>query len=58
MANFCYELCTRFNEFYQLVPVLKSEAGLKAARLALVEAFSCVLKNALDMLGIGSLERM
>jgi arginyl-tRNA synthetase len=58
VANFCYEMCTRFNEFYQFVPVLKAEHELKAARLALVEAFSCVLKSALDMLGIGSLERM
>jgi arginyl-tRNA synthetase len=58
VANFCYELCTMFNEFYQLVPVLKSEQGLKDARLALVEAFSFVLRNAMNLLGMEAVERM
>ncbi len=58
IANFCYEISTKFNEFYQFLPVLKAEEDLKSARLALVEAFSTVLKTALKLLGIEALEQM
>jgi arginyl-tRNA synthetase len=58
VANFCYEISTKFNEFYQFIPVLKAEESMKAARLALVEAFTVVMKNALIFLGIEVLESM
>jgi len=58
IANFCYELCTKFNEFYQFMPVLKAEEHIRKARLALVDAFSIVLKKALHLLGIEVLEEM
>lgn len=58
VANFCYELSTRFNEFYQFLPVLRERGEMKKARIALVHAVSVVLRNALDLLGIESLERM
>jgi arginyl-tRNA synthetase len=58
IANFCYEISTKFNEFYQLLPVLKAEERLRAARLALVEALAIVLKNALKLLGIEAIEQM
>jgi len=58
IANFCYEIATKFNEFYQFVPVLKAEEKMRYARLALVEAVSLVLRNALKLLGIEALERM
>jgi arginyl-tRNA synthetase len=58
MANFCYDLSTRFNEFYQFVPVLKAEKDLMSARLAIVEAAVQVLKNALNLIGIEALESM
>jgi arginyl-tRNA synthetase len=58
VANFCYDLSTRFNEFYQFVPVLKAEKDLMRARLAIVEAAVQVLKNALNLIGIEALESM
>jgi len=58
VANFCYDISTKFNEFYQFIPVLKAEQNIKAARLALVEAFTVVMKNALILLGIEVLESM
>ncbi|MCK4531275.1 MAG: arginine--tRNA ligase [Candidatus Aenigmarchaeota archaeon] len=58
IANFCYELSTKFNEFYQFLPVLKAKEGMRPVRLALVKAVSIVLKNALNLLGIEALERM
>ncbi len=58
VANFCYELSNRFNEFYQFVPVLKAGDELRPSRLALVKAVSIVLMNALGLIGIEALERM
>jgi len=58
IANFCYEISTKFNEFYNLFPVIKAEERMRDARLAMVSAFSIVLKNALSLLGIEALESM
>jgi len=58
IANFCYDLCTKFNEFYQALPVLKAKEETKNARLALVEAVSIVLERSLYLLGMEVLERM
>ncbi len=56
IANYSYQLSQIFNEFYHVCPVLGSKE--EAFRLALVEAFRQVLRNALDLLGIETLEEM
>lgn len=56
VANYCYELCQKFNSFYQNCPVIKSEKTF--FRLALVEAFRYTLKNSLNLLGINIVEKM
>ena len=56
IANYCYQLAKLFNEFYHACPVIGSEQ--EAFRLALVEAFRQVLRNALSLLGIDVLEEM
>ena len=58
IANYASNLATLFNEFYQSLPVLKSEEETKKARLALVKATQNVLKNALSLLGINAPEVM
>lgn len=58
MANYCYNLSTKFNEFYQFMPVIHARLGLKTPRLALVKAVSIALKNGLGLLGIEAPERM
>jgi arginyl-tRNA synthetase len=58
LARHAYTLATAFNHFYEKVPVLKGEADVRAARLALVSAFGVALKNVLEILGITALERM
>jgi len=58
VANYVFDLATLFNEFYQSVPVLKSEGRLLSSRLALVNTVSVVLKIGLDLLGIDVLEEM
>ncbi len=58
LARYAYTLATAFNLFYEKVPVLKGEAEVRGARLALVRAFGIALKNSLQILGITALERM
>jgi arginyl-tRNA synthetase len=53
VAVFAHELAVSFNGFYEKVPVNKEpDMELRAARLALVEAVSRVLVQAMRLLGI------
>ncbi len=56
IANYSYELAREFNEFYHKAQVIGSEK--EAFRLGLVNAFSQVLKNSLNLLGIEVIEKM
>ncbi len=58
IANYAYELATSFNEFYEKVPVIKTEGETRKVRVSLVKAFRQVLGNCLWILGIEALERM
>jgi arginyl-tRNA synthetase len=56
IANYAYQISQSFNEFYHSSQVIGSEN--EGFRLALVDAFSQTLKNALDLLGISAIEKM
>lgn len=56
IANYTYQLAQVFNEFYHSSRVIGSEQ--EAFRLALIQSFRQVLKNALKLLGIETLEEM
>ena len=59
IADFANNLADKFNSFYNALPVIKAESEeLSDARLALVDAVSKALRNALNILGIEALERM
>lgn len=58
VAGYAQELAERFNLFYRDAPVLQAPAGLREARLAVVEASRVVLKNALECLGIEAIAEM
>ena len=59
IAHYLYELCKCFNRFYVNISVLKAETEeLKQGRLLLLKAFSLVLKEGLNLLGITPPERM
>lgn len=58
VAHYSYELAQLFNEFYHACPVIDADKDVKNFRLALVESFRIVLKNALSLLGIETLEEM
>ncbi|MHC1605696.1 MAG: arginine--tRNA ligase [Candidatus Methanofastidiosia archaeon] len=56
ITKYVNEVATRFNSFYNELPVLKSDK--REDRLALVEATRIVLANCLRLLGITPLEEM
>jgi arginyl-tRNA synthetase len=56
IANYSYQLCQIFNEFYHACPVIGSKKQM--FRLNLVESLRIVLKNSLFLLGIETLEKM
>ena len=56
IANYAHQIAQTFNEFYHSSKVIGSEQ--EAFRLQLVDSFSQVLKNALNLLGIQPLETM
>ena len=58
LASYVFELASCFNQFYRDMPVLKAEKDEKNARLALVDCFRIVLRNALNLLGIDAPEEM
>lgn len=56
MANYAYELCQVFNQFFHECPVLRSDNP--GQRLALVTSFRKTIGQVLDLLGIEKLEEM
>ncbi len=58
VSGYVYELSTKFNEFYNTMPVIRAPAGMREARLALVEAVAVIIRNSLSLLCIDVLERM
>lgn len=54
------QLAKLFNKFYNVSPILKDDVpeDVKKARLALVSATACVIKSALGLLGIETVEKM
>jgi len=59
IARYCYALCVAFNAFYEHVKVLDGKNDeLTNARLCMIISFKSTLKNALDIIGISTPERM
>mgnify|MGYP001618650390 CR=1 FL=1 len=60
IANYSFQLCQTFNEFYAHCKVIDAEKGKSQAefRLKLVDFFRKVLKNSLFLLGIEVMEEM
>jgi len=58
LATYVYDVASQFNQFYRDCPVLQAEAGLREARLALVDGARIVLRNAMDCLGLSAPREM
>jgi arginyl-tRNA synthetase len=59
VATYAHSLAATFSEFYEAVQVnSEPDPGLRDARLAMIQAFREILKDALTLLGIGALEEI
>ncbi len=58
LCAYLYELATRFTQFYDACPILKSEGEVKTRRLVFAQQTAVTLKRGLDLLGIGVVNRM
>jgi len=58
LTAWLYDLAGRYSTFYDALPVLKAEGPERDSRLALCDLTGRVLRQGLDLLGIGTVERM
>jgi arginyl-tRNA synthetase len=58
LTAYLYDLAGRFSAFYDALPVLKAEGEERAGRLALCDLTGRVLRRGLELLGIGTVEKM
>ena len=58
LTKYLFELAREFNDYYHSVPVLKTKADIRLARLALIMAVKQTLQNGLELLGIETVEKM
>jgi len=52
IAHYGYELTQRYNEFYQKLPILRSELSVRRFRLALSYAYEVAIRTVLEVLHI------
>ena len=58
LCNYLFELAGLFMSFYEACPVIKADANVRTSRLLLCKVTAATLKKGLDLLGIGTVERM
>lgn len=58
IALYLYELASLYNNYYNCIPILKSEKNTARSRVMLSKAVSIVIKNGLGLLGIDVLEKI
>ncbi|MGP6293910.1 arginine--tRNA ligase [Caldiplasma sukawensis] len=58
LANFCYELATKFTVFYENCRVLGEKNGIEGRRLALTRIYSIIMNDAIKTLGLEKVNKM
>jgi arginyl-tRNA synthetase len=58
LADYLYDLAQLYSSFYQNVPFLKAEEGVRESRIRLCRVTASVLKQGLELLGIETRERI
>ena len=58
LTAWLYDLAGRYSTFYDALPVLKAEGEVRASRLALCDLTGRVLRQGLELLGIGTVDKM
>jgi arginyl-tRNA synthetase len=58
LADYLYDLAQIYSSFYQNVPFLKADEGIRESRIQLCKATAAVLRQGLNLLGIETPERI
>jgi len=58
LADYLFDLCQTYSSFYQRLPFLKAEPGIRESRVRLCGIVATVLGNGLELLGISTPERI
>jgi len=58
LCGYLFDLATRFTQFYEACPILASEGAVRERRLVLAHQTAQTLKQGLEFLGIGVVDRM
>jgi len=58
IANYLYDLASKYNLFYQKYPILKAEKEKRELRLLITQATAKIIKKGLYLLGIKTVVRM
>ena len=58
IARYTYSLAKSLNEYYHTVPILKATDEERASRMAVIDTTLHVMRKALKLLGITTLEQM
>ncbi len=58
LADYLFDLSQTYSSFYQQLPFLKAEAGVRESRVRLCGLVATVLERGLDLLGIATPDRM
>jgi arginyl-tRNA synthetase len=58
LTAWLYELAACYSSFYDALPVLKAEGGERNSRLAVCDLTGRILRQGLELLGIGTVEKM
>ncbi|HAS81537.1 MAG TPA: arginine--tRNA ligase [Verrucomicrobia bacterium] len=58
VADYLYDLSQTYISFYQNVPFLKAESGIRESRVLLCDAIARILRQGLGLLGIETPERI
>ncbi|NCC50571.1 MAG: arginine--tRNA ligase [Spartobacteria bacterium] len=58
LADYLYDLAQLYSNFYQNVPFLKAEEGVRESRIRLCDMVAKTLRKGLDLLGINTPDRI
>jgi arginyl-tRNA synthetase len=58
LCDYLYQLSQAYSSFYQNLPFLKAEEGVRESRIRLGRSTARVLRQGLELLGIGAPERI
>ncbi|MCF7864530.1 MAG: arginine--tRNA ligase [Kiritimatiellales bacterium] len=58
LADYLYDLAQIYSSFYQNVPFLKAEEGVRESRIRLCRSTASILRKGLELLGIETPERI